>query len=488
MSYGMRKYNVFLRFNRCYWRTLFAFFFLLVSTLEGWAQSKMVDSVGSEIRYSYADRKKGQNKALKVGLPMPNFKLDNVDNFISETFELSEFKKGGKWLVIDFFTSTCLACFASFPRVDRLQKKFKDSIQFVLIGDNEHRYGRNVESIFNKVAKKQKLELAVAYDSLLFRKWGINSVPFVVIVDDQGVIRAINNGQDMNEDNIRALVRNRNDATSFRNIDYKSWDINFPFLTNGNGGPDTAFLFRSLFSKWRRPTMVYAPITITQYNKEIAPAKGIQGSGVTIEWLFKIAYLDKTIVPFGDSLYGKLWPFPVFEGIDSSRFVVDDKEENNIYNYSLILPKEEATTEAVMRMMQNDLRNYFGFDGIVETREMPYWGLVATEKARKELSTKGDTYYNRSLGASGIEFRNYSVNEILKKVWAYHQMQPPFINETNIDGNIDINIDALMTDFDKVKMELLKKGLELKLKKKNMRVLVIRKSKDRMGKHAALFK
>jgi hypothetical protein len=109
----------------------------------------------------------------------------------------------------------------------------------------------------------------------------------------------------------------------------------------------------------------------------------------------------------------------------------------------------------------------------IQTRILPCWKLVATKTARERLSTKGELQqYNGD--HAGFTLTNAPVKRLLKIIWGYHQLEPPFIDETGITGNIDITMDALMTNLDDIRNCLQKNGLSLVRSTMKMKVIVIR--------------
>jgi hypothetical protein len=130
-----------------------------------------------------------------------------------------------------------------------------------------------------------------------------------------------------------------------------------------------------------------------------------------------------------------------------------------------------------MGVMQNDLKNFFGYDVRVETRKMSYWRLVADAKWRSKLISKSDTSF--VAGIARIEFiiRNRPIKNIINFLAASFQNGPPFIDETGINENIDLTIHALVTDFDEIKASLNENGLDLVKGEKEMKVIVIRDPK-----------
>src|SRR5690606_9824760 len=59
----------------------------------------------------------------------------------------------GKLIILDFWATWCGACIEQFPKINSLQSKFKDKIQFILV--NSKNTGNTKESILNFMERKR---------------------------------------------------------------------------------------------------------------------------------------------------------------------------------------------------------------------------------------------------------------------------------------------------------------------------------------------
>jgi hypothetical protein len=112
---------------------------------------------------------------------------------------------------------------------------------------------------------------------------------------------------------------------------------------------------------------------------------------------------------------------------------------------------------------------------------MPCWNLIANQRAIDMLKSKGISW-TAETGKSfapntGFQLLNQPVMQLINALGLSFQNEPPFIDNTMISGNIDIEIAALLTDFEDVKKALRKNGLDLVKGKKKMSVIVIRDPK-----------
>lgn len=408
-----------------------------------------------------------------VGRVCPDFYLNEIDYYSKNHARLQDFRS--KWLVLDFWTKGCVSCVQSFPKINRLQDEFKDEIQFLLVAKNDLKFNKGIKQMFERFRLQQNLKLSIAYDSLLFKQFGVQIVPHIVIVDPSGIVRAVTYSEDVNSGNLKALLTgampffkakdNVFQASQMRHISMDSIFSDNHVLKEVNELND--FRYKSELSAWNRDM----PIWIATRIQNERSRWRFNATAMSLLRLYNIAYLGRTDWPIGDSLYFSFWRYPILELKDSSAFDCDFMTGRGYYNYSLIVPKAVASKAYMQWAMQCDLKKYFQFDVAIEKRMMPHWKLGASPKCNLQTtggpsSIKGDH--------SGYVFRNVSVDEILKVIWSYHQTEPPFIDSTGIMGNIDISIHAIMTDLNDLRCVLTESGLTLILDKREISVVVIK--------------
>ncbi|MEJ0082013.1 MAG: DUF3738 domain-containing protein [Puia sp.] len=176
-------------------------------------------------------------------------------------------------------------------------------------------------------------------------------------------------------------------------------------------------------------------------------------------------------------MYGKFWQDPKLEIKDSSIFDFDGFFGKNMFCYSLIVPTEKATDEFLGRIMKQDLRNYFGFEVVLKKKKMPYWRVVASNSAKIKMRTKGaapNIEHNVEHSDTRILIVNQSLNVLIQRIAGLNFYEPPFLDETGINGNIDIQMDGDLENFSVLKKELHKNGIDLKKGEKLMTVMTIK--------------
>lgn len=392
---------------------------------------------------------------------LPVFTLKNVEYYISKTFSSSDAK--GKWLVLDFWTQGCVSCVKSFPKINELQQEFKNDVQFLLIGQNDKKRNKNIRTIYERFRKTYNLNLAIAYDSVLFEQLNIVAVPYVIIADPEGNVYAHTNGGEITRENLAALVANKKPVlkgTGWNEPVEPSWHYSMY-----NSAEDNV-LFRSVLSDYK------GEVILSGWNIERDVNKGwFHSERASLGQLYCIAYFGQANWRRGAPLYFSHWKYPVMEVTDTTPFNSNYESNLGLYNYSLNIPIQNATKEHLMHAMQRDLKNYFGYEVKEEVRTMPCWKLIASSSA-KNLKTKSQNYEGE-INAAGITAKRIQTTTILEFVENYTGEKLPFIDETNL-GFIDISFNATMTDINDVRGALHKHGLLLEKGTKEFKVLIIR--------------
>lgn len=402
----------------------------------------------------------------EIGDKCPEFVFNSIDNFGKDKVSLDDLK--GRWVILDLWSSSCASCVHAFPRVNALQRKYKDKVQVLLIGYDDDR----IRPMFRRFKEKENLDLPCAYDTTLFSIFDVGSVPFTVVIDTNGIIRAIT--ADLDEEKIGAILAGGAPSMkkAYRLHDAKRTTLS-PFPVNKNNDVDSNFAFQSVFSRYNYTI----PISYLNSNLEdcigILGKKGFEVSGVDLSTLYRFAYFGKDGYSYGESLYGQVYNKPILELDDSSDFVTH--AEKGLFCYSISFPTSKSAKGEVMKMMQNDLLSYFGYTVKVEDRSVPYWKVTATDESRKKLATRSTTRYFKGLPHIGFIARDVSIKLLMSRICADHNDQI-FIDETGIQGNIDIDMsDCFFLNLMDIKRALRNNGLDLVQGHKIMRAIVIQK-------------
>jgi thiol-disulfide isomerase/thioredoxin len=442
------------------------------------------------------------SKVPVIGKPCPEHFFKEIANYKKKTASISDFK--GKWLILDFWAYDCSNCIASFPKLNKEQKEFGDKIQILLVtyGDpgNKNKY------IFGNYQKMLELNVPCAFDGTfdpadskireqngIFADFDIGMLPEKIIIDPQGIVRY--RTSTINSEELAAILSGKtskiepsypdHSVDKPKKIEYP-YNNTMPYLTNGNGGPDSLILYRSLVTKWTKSSPYAINSSMSHPEIEVKKrhnAGRFEALGVDISTLYQIAYIGQNeIKPSDTTLYGKFWPHPILAVRDSS-ILKEDPEitDFNRYCYSLILPPLKSTKNYMMQIMQSDLKNYFGYDVLIETQKMPYWRVtVYNQKKFNSLITKGSPSVIKS-DWTFYSGQNVPLDTFIKLTGFYSGLDntgTPVLNETGYKGNIDIDVQWARNSFDVVKKALRQNGMDLVRGEKEMLCVVIRDPKQ----------
>ncbi len=404
-----------------------------------------------------------------IGEPVPAFTLSNVKYHTAKSITPAGSK--GKWLILDFWSKGCVACVKSFSKVNEMQQAFKEDITFVLVANNEQRYNKDIEQVYETYRKRMNLQLAVVFDSSLFQRFGINAVPYVVVVDPVGKVYAITSSGFFEKETLQALVDNKQPVyyqahNTFEKLPEganKLWEY---FITDEQRVPED-IRYRSVLSQYTNGANVGGGAIATNADRRL-----YQCVRFNLSQLYNTAYHGISSWNLGHPLYARTWPVPVLEMRDTSMFKADYTFTTGLYNYSLIVPQPGVGN--VQAAMQADLQRYFGYQAFIETRMMPCWKLTTTPEARKRLTTKGNPWkYEES--PDRLLLVNQPWDVLIRNIDYYSSFGGyPLIDESGITQPIDIQFEAAKVDFEDVRKALEPWGVKFELVRRPMKVLVIR--------------
>lgn len=398
-----------------------------------------------------------------VGKPCGFFELKDIRFYKKKNCELTDFR--GKWLILDFWGINCVSCIASFPRIDKEQRAFKDSVQFMMVAFND-RESRN-QSFYRRIRERENLSMPCAFDSALYRSWIKTTVGLIVVVDPGGIVRAVTTSLDTVQ--LDSLFADRN-YSNF--LQYNSSWFDSSKSTGGverDAGND--ILVSSSVSRFNSFTTKHLLPFLISDSSGIPIDIDIRG--ISLTGLFCYAYLGYRSPDDVDSAYGKTYYKCIIHVKDSTLFDSSYGRSLNLFSYRLIASSKALDGFTSGRdVMKKELRLYFGFVGEFEFLDEPCIYIYADDKSKARLSTRGGRGYAVGDLLTGFSGVNMPMKDLIYGFRAVVGRQV-VIDSTGISGNVDIKLSGI-SDLQSLKREARKVGLRVVEASRRMRVLVIK--------------
>ncbi len=369
------------------------------------------------------------------------------------SFRVNELR--GRFVILDFYTSGCIACFKSLPQLKELQEKHGGLFEFITVGKED----KSVRKVYEKYNALFDLKFKYVFDSAVFRLLNIEEVPKYVWIDDNGIVQGITGKSEVTEKNLIKFL----DRRPVRIVDKLKRSVNpgLPLLIRNNGAPDSLFLIRSVLFKWNDSLdYLWAP----SIDYSITPST-FQVMNVTLGDLFNYAWFGHDKWLYGNELYGKVWKEPIWETEDTALKIEK-------YGYSITVPPLRFSRLVLQQSLKEDIWRYTGLRAREEMRKVSCWKLIATKSAKQRLLTKGKPP-NISVSKIGVELRNKPLKHLLYTLNVRTLLNEVIIDETGIKGNVDLDLRAVMSNLDDVNRGLSLSGLKLVPSQIMMRALVI---------------
>ncbi|AMP99814.1 hypothetical protein AY601_2940 [Pedobacter cryoconitis] len=402
-------------------------------------------------------------KGIQISQQVPDIIITNIHNYKTKTAKISDFKD--KLLIIDFWATWCSPCVAMIPKMDSLQKAFGNKIQFL---SATYQSEKEALPFLHKFEKQQKkhYDLPVVFgDKELHKLFPHTTLPHYVWVDQNGEVKAITEGKEVTEDNIRKMVSGSAEMT--KKSDFKiAYDKNKPFLINGNGGDGTGLLYHSTLTRYIEGLELAGDFTLDSLN-----GRKISIRNANLAWLYQVAFSEKGAVFNEMNTVMEVDDVSKLTSSLSGKAYRDWLKAGNGFCYELIVPMSNMRESN--KIMQQDLSRYFRqYSASIENRDENCLILKRTSSIDKIKSKGGKA--NIDLDRFGYHLNNITIGNLFYRL-NFTQRTPLFlIDETGYNGKVDLTILASLPDISGVNKELEKYDLKIEEAKRKRNILVIK--------------
>jgi DNA-binding beta-propeller fold protein YncE len=137
---------------------------------------------------------------------VPGF--DGASAWLNVDHALSLEELAGRVVVVDFWTSCCINCLHTMPILERLERRFKDK-PVVVVGVHSPKFDQEREADrLRDILRDNRIEHPVAVDAemAIWRAWGVEAWPTVVVLDTSGRVIWAAMGEPDEEDLTRVVA------------------------------------------------------------------------------------------------------------------------------------------------------------------------------------------------------------------------------------------------------------------------------------------
>ena len=422
-----------------------------------------------------------QNKPLDIGDQVPELVLKNVINHSDSVIRIADLE--GKLVILSFWATWCKVCIEQLPKMEALQQEFGDQILILPVTKDD---AFKVSHLLQVSTNLNGIRLPFVTNTDLTFLFPHKAIPHEIWIDASRKVVAITGHEEVTADNIRLQLHGDTLGLA-RKRDIMNYDLLKPLIAGGLGSYQTA----PHQIKYSRMITSYIPGLISFRSNviKIQDRVTLKCTNTTIQDLYvqAIATNPHEIWPDNQDFYLRYGGRLIWEASDSTFYSSLETRKNperipdslRAFNYEIILPRLDSAR--INSLMLQDLNDYFGHHynivGRREKRLVDCWTLVCTNSSI--VSSKGDKRkVNINTNSKKIQVSNISVDEFLFRwqnatiLMYFHPI--PIINETGIIGTIDLDINVDPGDFEAVKKAISAYGLEFRLEKRLLDMIVIR--------------
>lgn len=407
---------------------------------------------------------------FNIGKPIFDYTFHDVQNSSTNKIRLSDYKE--KWLIIDFWSQNCTSCIKSFPELDTIQKKYAGKLKIISVGNNASNFGKPsyIKELFDRLNNRYKYSFSEAFDSTLAQSFKLEEIgfPYMVFIDPNGIIRYVTNS---------IKLRNVDRLLAGEDPMFSPLENRTPLNATKSDESKKESLCSIKLNRWQPGDRRYSLVPSLPFDSSSTSMLRIREEELAD--LFMYAYTGEEPFPmYQYPLRYDFYYWPILEFDDSS--VLDfDKTFNCEIKLNKSVPKSE-----ILKYLRLALEGSFPFVTTVEERNMPYWAVTLKDNsyASKLRSKGGPQSGSQPKGKfMDMSIKNVRPREIVAILWANFSIGTkgteglPFVDETGIDYNIDLDINGSTVDFENVKNEYERNGLLIQKKYRIVKCVVIRK-------------
>lgn len=414
-------------------------------------------------------------RRLEVGDTLPEITLDVLER--GKHAILNSRSLQGKLVIFDFWNVHCSSCIAEFPKLDSLQHIFDRKLQIILVTKDTD---KDIDKLFSRIKIPRPSLPMVNADSLLHSMFRIALFPGQIWIGPNGLVTEMPISANANKITLDAYLSGSKPKMLQRGkIDFY---INQPLLPQLSRDSSITIKYSSVLVQGMEERGARSiSMSVDPNNSKVYTVKAINQP---LYVLYRMAF-ERELMGENYNSFSQFNNTRVILNVPAEGFKEPPKElserdhwrRSSCYTYELNMPIERS--KYILDQMKADLKNNFGYNARLEKR-MVKCAVLINSGYKKTSPLNSDEKIKSSFGydQEGFTLVNSSIKNLISQVliliYARRKTDPmPVIDETGINGGVNLRISGDYSDIGNLKKQLNKYGLDIIVAERNIDMLVI---------------
>lgn len=401
---------------------------------------------------------------LTIGDKVPDHVFTKVQNYPGGKIDLSKLKS--KLIILDFWNTWCLSCIEAMPEMEKLQEKYGDRIQIILVTKDK---AEAIKKLKSDIVHNVRLPMIIG-DTFLSNHFAYKSVPTHAWIDSTGEVNQITDGWNTTEKNIDTYL-NGNSVSLALKAEKRDFQYGVPLWLEGNGRQYSHLEYYSFLM-----------------NKVTDGKLGGYGIGTDSNskkknrfWVNNLPILNLYKLAFqGDSTSEFNFDNRTILDLNHPEVLIDKENKDldgpfknyKLYCYDLKIPVSRS--DQLFPIMKQDLERFFGLYGRFEKRKVKCLSLIRTSNIDKIHTKGGPAKYECNVDGNIFLFKNQPIGMFVKGlIYTNDLLTTPIFDGTNYENYIDLNVNCKLNDLPALRRELKRYDLDLIEDYRDLKMLVI---------------
>lgn len=381
----------------------------------------------------------GLAQKLNIGKEVPDYTFSETLN--NEDKEIALHDLRGKIVIIEFWATWCSPCISEMKKLDVLQKQYKDVLKVVAVSNE------NIDRL-KKYINLTNSSLTIASDTTHRDSFPYKTIPHSILIDKNGIVRAITNPENINQLSIERLLKE--DIVDMKIKD--DFTVDTSTITSDTIKAISNSDYRIFVSGYDPKKRSGISIKKNIYGTE----NGIEVNNCSLLRLY-MSLFDITLnrIIFEDGLTVEDFPY----------------ENKNLYNFSVEVSDqyEQDFTDLSVDFLNSNLK--YRIKERVDS--LICFEIKDIDKILKNSTTEATAF---SYGGGIFKAKRTELKYLVKYLEEFTDV--PVIDKTNLEGYFDLDLNWQLEDPKTVHSELKKYGLTLEKSATKVPVEVLHLSKN----------